>query len=282
MLDPDAYRDDARRRWEEAAAGWERRRPAFQRAAQPVSMAMIDLLRPQPGQTILELAAGVADTGLLAAELVQPGGKVIVTDGAEAMVEAAKRRAEELGIANVEARPMDAEWIDLDAASVDGVIARWGYMLLADPESALRDTRRVLRRGGRVVLAAWADPEGNPWLTAIPKEMVARGHAEKPPPDEPGPFAFAQPGTIERLLDAAGFDDAVVDTVDFAFTFPDPDAYWEHQLDMSTRLRDQVGALSPAEHTALRDGVDARLGPYTRPDGSVELPARTWVAAAVA
>lgn len=282
MLNADEYREDALRRWESAAAGWEKRRPVFQRAAQPVSMAMIDLLGPQPGQTVVELAAGPADTGLLIAELVQPGGRVIVTDAAEAMVEAAKRRAEELGITNVEARPMDAEWIDLDAASVDGVVARWGYMLLADPESALRDTRRVLKQGGKVVLAAWHDPAANPWLSAINDEMVERGHSEKPPSGEPGPFAFSEPGTIERLLESAGFDEIVVDTVDFSFSFESTDAHWDHQLDLSTRLRDQVKELSPAEHTALRDGIDARLADHTRADGSVELPARTYVAAATA
>src|SRR5687768_15938811 len=79
LMDAEAYREDARRRWEAAAGGWEKRRPVFQRGAQPVSMAMIDLLQPQPGQTVLELAAGVGDTGLLVAELVQPGGKVIIT-----------------------------------------------------------------------------------------------------------------------------------------------------------------------------------------------------------
>ena len=282
MLNADEYREDALRRWESAAAGWEKRRPVFQRAAQPVSMAMIDLLGPQPGQSVVELAAGPGDTGLLIAELVQPGGRVIVTDAAEAMVEAAKRRAEELGITNVEARPMDAEWIDLDAASVDGVVARWGYMLLADPESALRDTRRVLKQGGKVVLAAWHDPDANPWLSAINKEMVARGHAEKSPPGEPGPFAFSEPGTIERLLESAGFDEIVVDTVDFSFPFESTDAHWDHQLDLSTRLRDQVKELSPAEHTALRDGIDARLADNTQADGSVVLPARTWIAAATA
>ena len=280
MDDAEAYRADARARWEHAAAGWEKRRAAMQRAAQPVSMWMVDQLNPQPGSTILELAAGVGDTGLLAAELVQPGGKVILTDGAEAMVEAARRRAEELGIRNVEVRQMEAEWIDLETASVDGVLARWGYMLLADPEAALRETRRVLRSGGRVALAAWADADANPWLSAIGKELVARGHVEPPPPGEPGPFTFAEPGTIERLLDAAGFEDVHVEPLDFTFSFPSTDAHWEHQLDMSTRLQDQVRGLTPAEHTLLRDGIDERFEPWRQADGSVDLPARTWVAAA--
>jgi SAM-dependent methyltransferase len=254
----------------------------MQRAAQPVSMWLVDHLGPQPGHTILELAAGPGDTGLLAAELVQPGGKVILTDGAEAMVEAARRRAEELGIANVEARQMEAEWIDLDAASIDGVLARWGYMLLADPEAALRETRRVLRQGGRVALAAWADPKLNPWLSALNEAGHERGLAERPAPDDPGPFRFAKPGTIEDLLESTGFDDVLVEPLDFTFAYDDLDAYFEHQLDLSTRLGEEVRTLSPAEHTHFRDAVDARLQEYVRADGSVELPARTWVAAASA
>jgi len=281
-MDPDAYRADSRARWEQAAEGWETRRPAFQRAAEPVSMAMIDLLEPQPGHTVLELAAGPGDTGLLAAELVQPGGKVLITDGAEAMVEAARRRAEELGIANVEVRPMEAEWIDLDAASVDGVLCRWGYMLLADPEAALRETRRVLVSGGRVVLSAWAGQEHNPWLTALNEEGQARGLTKLPQPGEPGPFAFADPATVERLLGDTGFGEIRIEPVDFGFSYPSLDAYFDHQLDLSTRLKDQVRALSPAEHTAFRDGLDARLAQHVRPDGSLDLPARTWVAAATA
>ena len=43
-------------------------------ATMPVSAWMIDAIDPQPGQTLLELAAGTGDTGLLAAELIEPGG----------------------------------------------------------------------------------------------------------------------------------------------------------------------------------------------------------------
>ena len=281
-MDPEEFRAEARDRWEAAAAGWEERRAVLQRAAEPVSMWMVEHLAPQPGHWVLELAAGVGDTGLLAAELVQPGGRVLLTDGAEAMVEAAKRRAAELGITNVEARQMEAEWLDLPTAGVDGVLCRWGYMLLADPAAALQETRRVLRRGGRVALAAWTKAEDNPWMSAIGRAMVELGLAEPPPAGEPGPMAFAEPGLIERLLDEAGFGEVHVDTVDFTFAFAGTDDHFDHQLTVSTRLREQIAPLSPADHTRLRDAIDERLRPWTAPDGSVDLPARTWVAVASA
>src|SRR3954464_221766 len=191
-MDAEAYRAESRERWEAAAAGWAREREAFQRDAMPVSQWMLDAAHLQPGHTVLELAAGPGDTGLMAAELVAPDGKAIITDNSEGMLEAARARAKEVGATNVEIRAMEAEWIDLPTASIDAVLCRWGYMLLADPEAALRETRRVLRPGGRVALAAWDGPEENPWLALMGKVMIEHGLVEPEPPDTPGPFAFGR------------------------------------------------------------------------------------------
>jgi SAM-dependent methyltransferase len=281
MEDPEEFRATSRERWEGAARGWSARRQAFQSAAAPVSAWLVDAVGPHPGQTILELAAGPGDTGLLAAELVRPHGRLILTDGAEAMVEVARARAEELGLSDlVEARAMELEWIDLPTASVDGVLCRWGYMLLADPEAALRETRRVLRPGGRVALAAWDRPEANPW--SMGRLLLDQGLVAAPDRDEPGPFALADPDRIRELLQDAGFDEIVLDAVDFAFTAPDADGWWEQQLDCSPTLGEAVRSLSPADHYRLRDAVDASLDRFGQPDGSVRIPARTLVAAASA
>jgi SAM-dependent methyltransferase len=283
-MDAEAYRADSRERWERAAPGWGAARAAMQAAAEPVSRWLLDAADPQPGQTILELAAGPGDTGLLAAQRVGPAGRAIVTDFADAMVALADARAKELGLDNVEARQMEAEWIDLPAASVDGVVCRFGYMLLADPEAALRETRRVLRPSGRVALAVWDAPAHNPWLAVMGREAVRAGVYPQPDPaaPEPGPFALSRPGEVGELLLAAGFDDVATDAVELTVEAESLDAWWEQLSTTSGRLMDALQRLAPAEHYALRDAVDAAYAPWVGDDGRVRVPGRALVAAATA
>jgi SAM-dependent methyltransferase len=280
--EPAAYRDESLERWARAARGWGTHREQIQSAWRPVSAWLVDAIEPQPGHRVLELAAGSGDTGFLAAELVLPGGTVLSTDAVEEMVDLARARARELGISNVEFRTMDAEWIDLPTAQLDGVLARFGYMLVADPEAALRETRRVLRPGGRVALSTWADPSENPWAAVPMAELQAMGAVDPPDLDVPGMFALRDPARIRTLLEDAGFTDIAVEQVDVVARFQDLDEWWDMQLDVSPNLAGGVVALSPARRDDLRDAIDARLAPYVAADGSVELPGRAHVAAASA
>ena len=86
------------------AAGWERRRAEIEKVSRSVSEWMVQALDPQPGDTVLELAAGPGDTGFLAAPLLGEEGRLISSDFSSEMVEVARRRAAELGLENVEHR----------------------------------------------------------------------------------------------------------------------------------------------------------------------------------
>jgi SAM-dependent methyltransferase len=273
------YRQENRQRWATGAAGWERHADAFRRDTMPVSMWMVEAIAPQPGHTILDLAAGIGDTGFLAAELIEPGGTLITSDLVPEMLSAAQRRAEALGVRNVRFRQIDAEAIDQPAASVDGVLSRWGYMLMPDAEAALRDTRRVLRPGGRVALAAWTDPDDNPWTVLPVKELVARGKVEPVPPG-PGQFFWAPEGAIAETLEAAGFVEHEVDSVAFVFRYGSARAWWEVQRDMSQRVGQ--ADLTAAEEDEVVAALAERAAPWTGKDGALALPARTWVAGATA
>jgi SAM-dependent methyltransferase len=282
VTNPAEYRQASHDRWSRAATGWGVQAQRLQGWAMAVSHWMLEAIAPQPGQTILELAAGPGDTGLLAAEMVQPGGTLISSDFAEPMLDVARERAAALGIENVEFRVIDAESIDLPTASVDAALCRWGYMLMADPGAALGETRRVLRPGGRLALAAWDAPEHNAWARAPMAALVGVGLAQPPPPDAPSMFAFAVPGRIEELLGDAGFTDVQVDAVDLEADYEDLDAYLSVTSDCSRPFADAQEAMDEGTRAKVRGAIEGELTPFWQPDGSYQISARCLVAAASA
>ena len=265
-----------RDRWIAVAEGWAERADAFRRQTMPVSMWMVDAIAPQPGHTILDLAAGIGDTGYLAAELIEPGGTLITSDFSPEMLTAAQARADELGIRNVRFRQIDASQpIDIAAASIDGVLCRFGYMLMDDPEAALRETRRIVRPDGRLALAAWGSADENQW-SALPVRLLIERGALEPPEGGPGQFAWAQEGIIAEHLDAAGFVEYEVRSLEFPMRYPSVDDWWASARAMGLLVRearvDDPEEMKAALADAARD--------WTGDDGSLAIPARVWVAAA--
>jgi SAM-dependent methyltransferase len=285
-FDAAEHRRASAEHWEEAAPGWVRRQAEIRGLGAPVSHWMVQALAPQPGQRLLELAAGLGETGMLAAELVAPVGGVILSDQAEGMLAGARERADELGLSNVEFRTWNAEWIDLPVASVDGVLCRWGYMLMADPPAALSETRRVLRPSGRLALAVWDAASANPWALLPMLELIERGLVPGASSDQdghqPGPFALGDPERVQGLLEQAGFTEVLLDSVDVHHRHPSFDAYWETTLDISRVMHDIVLSRPEAEIEEIRAGIAARLEPHTAADGSLEIPGRSLVAVASA
>src|SRR4051794_17358473 len=190
------------------AEGWERAREERETIAAPVTDWLIGQLAPKPGDTVLELAAGQGDVGFEVAPVLGDGGRLISSDFSPAMAELARRRSAELGLTNVEHRILDAERIELADHSVDGILCRWGYMLMPDPAAAFAETRRVLRSGGRVAFAVWSSGARNPWSSAAGRILVAHGHMPPPEPDEPGMFALGDEPRLRRLVENAGFANA--------------------------------------------------------------------------
>ncbi len=279
-MDAEEHRRRSREHWDAAAPGWERRERWMRETSAPVSAWLIDAVRLQPGHRVLELAAGTGDVGLMAAELILPGGRLISSDQSGPMLTVARARAAALGLGNVDFKLLDGEAIDLPLAAVDAVICRWGYMLMADPGAALRETRRVLRPGGRLALAVWDGIEANPWSRIPTAAIVAHGLLDPAEPGEPGPFALGDVDRLRGLLEEAGFAGIEIDAVDLERPDPDFATWWEGHLGMSTVARGAVSGAPAEVVAAVRAEVEAELRPFTRPDGSLLVPARTLVAAA--
>ncbi|WP_102145303.1 methyltransferase domain-containing protein [Mycobacterium hubeiense] len=275
-MDRNTYREQSRRTWGEMASGWEDRRAWLMRTTQPVSDWLLENLDPQLGQTVLEIACGTGDLGFLVAERLGADGRLVSTDFAAEMVDVARRQSESRGLTNVEHRVLDAERMDLGDDSVDGVLCRFGYMLMADPAAALRETSRVLRDGGRLAFAVWRSPEKNPWSSLPGMTLVQRGHMPVPGPDAPGIFAMADPDRIHEMVTGAGFSEPEVAEIAFDFTFQDFDDMWDMLVRLTGPLADVLNALPEDERAATRDAIQANVASYRSNDGSYCFPASAW------
>lgn len=241
---------------------------------------MVQLLDPHDGDTVLDLAAGPGDTGFLAAARIGPAGRLLSTDAAPEMVEAARRHGAALGLRNVEYRVVDAAAIALPDASVDGVLCRYGVMLVPDCEAALREIARVLRPGSRAAIAVWAEPEHNDWMTAAGRAALASGAIERPGPDAPGPFRLADPARLRELLEGAGLAVKDVDDVPITWRATSLDEWWDVTVDTSRMLARALETATPAQIEAIRTGAAERLAQYVGLDGSVAVPGLARVALA--
>lgn len=259
---PDTARERSRTVWDAMAPGWYARRQQIAEFSRPVSEWMIRKLAPRPGMAVLELAAGVGDTGLMVARLVGDSGRVIVSDFAPAMVAAAKRRASELGATSVEFRVVDAEKLDLPTGSVDGVLCRWGYMLMIDPTAAFAETRRVLRPGGRLVFSVFAAPDRNPWASLVGRILVEEGLLAPPDPSAPGIFALANPGRMRELLAGAGFAEPEIEPLELRWRFEDRRSYWQFLVDAAGALSPIIQGLPPEGRRVLEDRLHERASPF--------------------
>lgn len=215
----------ATRAFDETAEGWDTVAEAYAAVFAPFSAQfgadVVSLYPPRPSDYVLELAAG---TGALTQLLSERAGKVLATDISPLMVRSIAR----LNKTNVDAAIMDGEQIDAVDASFDAVYCLFGVMYFSDRAKGLREIVRVLKPGGRCVIATWNPRSGvlRPLAEAVGKVM----------PGSPPAQALSEPpvlGTLEELqseLGAAGLERLEVVEASHALHLRTPNAYLNELL----------------------------------------------------
>lgn len=258
--------------WDQMAPGWTRDTDRIWDDSRVVGEAMVERLAPDHGDTILELAAGTGDTGFLAARLVGKEGKVICSDFVPAMVEGARARGTAFGLDNVEYRVIDAENIDLPDDSVDGVLCRWGFMLMPNPGRALTETRRILKPGGRLSFSVWGPPDKNPWATIVGMTLVQIGRPPQMDPFGPGGvFSMSDAETVRKMVADAGFERAEVEDVGMTWRFADFDAVWTFFTEVAGAVAVLILALPEDDLGRFRQQLERSLEPFAS-GGGYEVP----------
>ena len=260
-------RERSRSVWDAMAPGWETFREKLWEFSRPVSEWLVERLNPRPGQAILDVAAGLGETGFLAARRVGETGRVLVTDFAPSMVAAARRRAVELGVTNADFRELDAERMDLESERVDGVVCRWGYMLMADPAAAFGETFRVMRPSGSLAFSVFGAAERNPWASLIGRILVSERHIPPPGPGSPGIFALSDPKRIHELLAGARFAPPDVVEMPLTWRFSTPDEHWWVLTEMAGAISPVLRGLAPEAQAKVRGQLGEMAQSFWSDDG---------------
>jgi SAM-dependent methyltransferase len=241
----------------------ERHREWTRTVALPVTDWLIRALAVQPGETMLELAAGAGDVGLAIVEQLGDRVRLISSDLSPSVVEVAQRAATERGLRGITFQVLDAQDLDMPSSNVDAVVCRWGYMLMEDPAAALRQTARVLRLGGRLALSVWGDPTQNP-STTIGAEVLAHiGYEPIAGPTAPGGmYSLANPDRLVAMVRASGLAVQRTEKVSVALPYSGVEDYFVQGIDQPGHRGDFFRGLSSEKRDQAAQLATTLLEPY--------------------
>ena len=248
----------------------------IQRSIGGFSNAALAAAKAQPGEKVLDIGCGTGSTTAELAKEVGPQGKVLGVDLSEVLVGAARLHKAD----NLRFEVGDVTTFPFDEAAFDLVFSRFGVMFFGDPVAAFRNLRRALRPNGRLVFLCWRTVMENPWVH-VPLR-AAEPHlppAERPGPEEPGPFAFGDRARVERILKEAGFGTPTFRTLDQQSPLGPSIAEAVENMGKMGPLARRFADASPEQIAKARAAIAEALKPHAGPDG-VRLGGACWLVSA--
>ena len=250
----------------DVASGWQKGVAAREQALTPVTELMFHMAGVSAGMRVLDLGAGTGDQTVLAAQRTGPGGSVLATDISGPMLDIARNSAVAAGLANIETRVMDAQDLDLPSGSFDAAIARFSLQFVPDVQRALVGVRRVLKPGGRLAVVVFSSVERNAFRAA-PQAIASRLAGQPFPAPGPGQWALNDPGTLESVLQRAGFRDVESRAVPFVYRFDSLAEAVRNVRESQPPLVRLLDLLTEADRAAAWAEIERTFSAYSGPDG---------------
>lgn len=258
-----------------AAAGrtWAELQDLLDRVLAPFVEPVVQAGFPGLGGRVVDIGCGAGATTLAMARRLGPDGLALGVDISGPLVETARARAADAGLAAAFVQA-DAQTYAFEPAAFDAAISRFGVMFFEDPEAAFANIRRSLRRDGRLAFVAWRSPAENPFMTTgVRAAAPFLPQMPAPAPDAPGQFGFADGARVRRILAASGWRDVEVAPLDMPLSLAEADL-----MTYATRMGPAGLALQDADEGLRARIVQALEGAF-RPfvqDGVARFDAACW------
>lgn len=260
-------REQQKQYWNKFSPGWRKWDELTMDFLKPMGDEIIRLLHPAGKDQVLDIASGTGEPGLTIATMLD-GGKVVITDLADHMLEIAAEKAAKRGITNIETQLCDVCELPFPDNSFDAISCRFGFMFFPDMQLAVNEMYRVLKPGGRIATAVWNVPEKNFWVTAIMGTINRNMELPPPPPGAPGMFRCAKEGLIAGMFREAGLKHVSEKEVSGQLRAGTTDNYWNMMTEIGAPI---VAALSKAD-AAMRSRIQSEVYDLVNqkyPDGKV-------------
>lgn len=268
--------------WNETGSKWVALHAVIDEQIRPLGLRAMDRAALHAGDRVLDVGCGCGATTVELARRVAPGGRVTGIDISAVMLDEARRRAAELGVA-AQFELADAQAYAFSPASFDVMFSRFGVMFFVDPTAAFANLRRALQPDGRAAFVCWRSLPENPWMfVPLGAALQLLPSPPLPAPDAPGPFAFADPERVRGILGRAGFRDVQLDPVDEELSIGGGAG-----LDETVAFMLQMGptgallreAKDPSLEARVAAAVRAALVPYQTPRG-IRMASASWIVTA--
>jgi enediyne biosynthesis protein CalE5 len=278
-VDQHEFRAGQRRDWDQASKGWREWSEFIDRTTAPVSERLLAMARVEPGQRVLDVAAGYGEPSLTAAKIVGPEGEVVATDISAGMLAYGRERAAAAGLQNLEFIESDAVSLDFPPGSFDAALSRWGIIFEPNGEGAAGRVRGFLKPGARMAISSWGPPERVPFM-AVPMGTVMKVlEVPPPPPGRPGPLSRPTPAAIGGLLEGGGFSDVEVDELEITFEYDSAEEFTRSVQELVPPITNLVKSHPPEVQHQVWQAVTDAARAYVSEDGSLRLTNLVLVAA---